>query len=124
VRRNIMLRRNSLGVSVFVLALALIASAPAFANNSHKLTLRYDVVLKGTPLQAGDYTVRWENHSSTTTVTVSRKKVVLATVEGQLVERGKRFDRSAIMLDTTADGTRILREIRLAGTTQALVFSE
>jgi hypothetical protein len=119
-----MLRRNSLGASVFVLALALIASAPAFANNSHKLSLRYDVVLKGTTLQAGDYTVSWENQSPTATVTVSKKHVVLATVEGQLVERGRRFDRNAIMFDTTADGTRILREIRLAGTTQALVFSD
>jgi hypothetical protein len=119
-----MFRRNSLGVSVLVLALALIASAPAFASNSRKVTLRHDVVLKGTPLQAGDYTVRWENHSSTATVTVSKEKDVLATVEGQLVERGKRFDRSAIMFDTNADGTRIIREIRLAGTTQALVFSE
>jgi hypothetical protein len=119
-----MFRKNSLGVSVLVLALALMASTPASANNSREVTLRQDMVLKGTPLQAGAYTIRWESHSPTATVTVSKNRNVLATAEGQLVERGKKFDRNAILFDTNADGTRIVREIRLAGTRQVIVFSE
>ena len=119
-----MFTRNSLGVSVLVLALVLTAGAPAFANNARNVTLHHDMVLLGTPLQAGEYAISWASHSATATVTVSRKKDVLATVEGKLVERGKKHDRNAILFDTNADGTRTVREIRLAGTRQVLVFSE
>ena len=119
-----MFRRNSLGVPVLVLVLALIASAPAFANNTRNVTLPHDMVLKGTPLQAGEYTIRWETRSPTAMVTVSKKKNVLATVEGQCVERGKKYDRNAILFDTNADGTNTIREIRLAGSSQAIVFYE
>lgn len=117
-----MFRRNSLGVSVLMLALVLTASVPAFANDTRHVTLHHDMVLLGTSLQAGEYTISWASHSAT--ATVSRKKDVLATVEGKLVERGKKPDRNAILFDTNADGTNTIREIRLAGSSQALVFFE
>ena len=119
-----MFRKNSLGVSVLVLALVLTASAPAFANNTRHVTLHQDMVLLGTTLQAGEYTISWASHSATATVTVSRKKDVLATAEGKLVERGKKYDRNAILFDTSADGTNAIREIRLGGSSQAIVFYE
>ena len=119
-----MFRRNSLGVSVLVLALVLTAGAPAFANNTRNLTLRQDMVLLGTSLQAGEYAISWESHSATATVTVSKKKNVLATAEGKIVERGKKYARNAIVFDTNADGTNSIREIRLAGSSQAIVFFE
>jgi len=119
-----MFTRNSLGVSVLVLALVLTAGAPAFANNARNVTLHHDMVLLGTPLQAGEYAISWASHSATATVTVSRKKDVLATAEGKLVERGKKYDRNAILFDTNADGTNTIREIRLGGSSQAIVFYE
>jgi hypothetical protein len=119
-----MFRKNSLGVSVLVLALVLTASVPAFANNTRHVTLHQDMVLLGTPLQAGEYTISWASHSATATVTVSRKKDVLATAEGKLVERGKKYDRNAVLFDTSADGTNAIREIRLGGSSQAIVFFE
>ena len=119
-----MFRRNSLGVSVLVLALVLTASAPAFANDTRHVTLHHDMVLLGTPLQAGEYTISWASRSATATVTVSRKKDVLTSAEGKLVERGKKYDRNAILFDTKADGTNTIREIRLAGSSQAIVFYE
>jgi hypothetical protein len=117
-----MFRKNSLGISVLVLALVLTASVPAFANDTRSVTLHHDMVLLGTRLQAGDYTISWESHSAMATVTVSRKKDVLATAEGKLVERGKKYDRNAILFDTDSDGTNTIREIRLAGSSQAIVF--
>ena len=149
-----MFGKNFLGVSVLVLALALSASAPAFAKipprsltqpqergfasfdgfardrlaselRTNGLRVRLpDTVLLGTPLQAGEYTISWESHRATATVTVSRKNDVLATVEGKLVERGKRHERNAILLGTSADGKSIIREIRLSGSSQAIVFYE
>jgi hypothetical protein len=149
-----MFRKNSLGVSVLVLALVLTASAPVFAKipphgliqgqepgfagfpsfelnrlagelRKHGLRVRLpDTVLLGTPLQAGEYTISWESHRATATVTVSRKNDVLATVEGKLVERGKKHNRDAILLGTNADGKKTIREIHLSGSSQAIVFYE
>lgn len=45
-------------------------------------------------------------------------------VGGDLVERGKKYDRNAILFDTNADGTNSIREIRPAGSSQAIVFFE
>jgi len=119
-----MMRRSYLGTSILVLALVLTASAPAFALNSKMLTLRYDMVLKGTHLQAGQYTVRWESRSPTATVTVSNEKGILVTVEGQLVDRGTKFSRNAVVARTSVDGTRTITEIRFAGSSQVIVFNE
>ena len=75
-----MIRRDYLGTSILVLAFAMTASAAAFANNSHKLTLRHDVMLKATHLEPGEYTIRWDSHSPGATVTIAKKKNVVATV--------------------------------------------
>jgi len=116
-----MIRRNQLGTSVLALALVVIASAPAFAINSRKLALRHDVVLKGTRLDAGDYTVRRENHSARATVSVSKKHNIVATAEAKLVDRGTTYDRNAVVYDTSTDGTRTVREMRFAGSSQVIV---
>ena len=148
-----MFRRDSLWVSVLVLALVWAAGAPAFAKMTRDVTrspepslnssgsfglslvarelrqqgLRVrlpETVLLGTPLQAGEYTISWKSHSRTATVTVSTGNDVLATVEGKLVDRGKRHNRSAIFFDTNADGKKEIREIHVSGSSQAIVFYE
>mgnify|MGYP007042399201 CR=1 FL=1 len=119
-----MIGRRYLGTSLLALAVVLIATAPALATNARKLTLHHDMVLKGTQLQAGEYVIGWESSSATATVTVSKEKVILATVEGELVERGTKYRRNAVMYDGAADGTRIIREIRFAGSSQVIVFAE
>ena len=119
-----MFRRNSLAMSVLVLALVLSASAPAFAKNKCNVTLPQDAVLLGTPLQAGNYTISWESHSTSATVTVSKRKQVLATAEAKLVERGKEYNQNAVVLDMHNDGSNTIREIRPAGSRYAIVFYE
>jgi hypothetical protein len=144
-----MFRKNFLGVSVLVLTLAMAVSAPAFAKitpprqqeqdlagfdsfNLNRLAwelrdqgLRItlpDMVLLGTPLQAGEYTFSWKSNRTTATVTVSRKNDVLATVEGTIVQRGRKHDRNAVLFSTNADGKKTIREIHLSGSSQAIVF--
>ena len=119
-----MVKRNYLEISVLVLALFLSAVAPAFANNKRDVTLDYDVVLRGTTLPAGRYTINWESHNETATVTVSKKKQVLATAEAKVVERGKMYQRNAVVLEKLSDGTLSIREIRPAGLSHAIVFYE
>ena len=114
--------RNYLGASILALALILAGSASAFANDSHKLTLRYSMTLQGTPLAPGEYSISWVTHSPAATVTVASKKNVVATVEGRLVDAGKKFSQDAIVYDSNPDGTRTIREIRLAGSSKTIVF--
>ena len=114
--------KNYLGASILALALILAGRASAFANDSHKLTLRYSMTLQGTPLAPGEYRISWVSQSPAATVTVAKNKNVVATAQGRLVDVGKKFTQSAVLYDESADGTRIIREIRLAGSAQAIVF--
>ena len=114
--------RNYLGASILALALILSGSASAFAKDAYKLTLRYDMTLKGAQLAPGEYRISWVAHSPEATVTVASKKNVVATVEGRLVDAGKKFALSTVLYDEKADGTRTIREIRLAGSDKTIVF--
>jgi hypothetical protein len=119
-----MFKRNSLGISMLVLGVILSAGAPAFADNTRNLTLLHELVLQGKRLPPGEYTITWKSHSPRLTVTVSSGKKVLVTTSAMMVERNQMYDRDVIAVIAKADGTRTIREIRLGGTNQAIVFSE
>jgi hypothetical protein len=116
--------RNYPGTSMLALALALVlaGSASALAGGSHKLKVPYDMTLKGTQLAPGEYSISWVAHSLDATVTLARKKNVVATVEGRVVDGGKRFPQDSVLYDEKSDGTRIVREIRLGGSNTTIVF--
>ncbi len=111
-------------VSILALALTVSAAVPAFAKNARTISLPSNVVLNGTQLEGGRYTIRWESHSPTLTVSFVREKKTLATASATVVERGQRYPANEVVTDTTSDGTRVLKEIRFAGSSQAIVFSE
>jgi hypothetical protein len=114
--------RNYLGASILALALVMAGSASTFADGTQTVKLMSNMTLKGTPLAAGSYNVTWVNHAPEATVTVAKNKNVVTTAQGRLVDAGKKFTHSAVLYDEGSDGTRIIREIRLAGLTQAIVF--
>lgn len=106
-----------------VLAIFLVASLPAFAKNSRSLKLLHSATLNGTEIAAGDYQVSWESHSPDVTVTLKGRHVI-ATAQGQWVERDAKYEEDAVVYETNGDGSRTLLEIRFAGMKQALVFGE
>jgi hypothetical protein len=118
------MKRSHSVVTILALALVIAAGAPLFAKNSHSLKLYSKVVLNGTPLDAGNYTMRWENHSPTLTVTIAKGKRVLATAQAKLVNRDKPYPYDCVVSTRSEDGTPILREVRFAGSSQVIVFSE
>ena len=118
-----MTRRHSVVTSILALAVILTASAPAFAANSGKFKLRYAAVLQDTHLDPGDYAIRWTNANSATTVTVLKKNNVVATTAAKLVDRGEKFGRNAVIYSEGGDGTRMIKEIRFAGSSQVIVFN-
>jgi hypothetical protein len=135
--------RKSLGTSVLSVARLLASGIPALAKNSRTVTLAYDVVLKGTSLLAGQYSVRWVTHSPGATVEFVRNHQVVLSTEGRVEERINAFDRNvaahtesrldcrnnpydydAVFYNTASDGTMSLVEIRFAGSSNVLVFNQ
>ena len=141
-RMNVNIRKY-LGTSGLSVALLLASGIPALAKNSRTVTFSHDVVLNGTTLPAGQYTVQWETHSSGVTIEfVQRHKVVLTT-DGGFVEHSKGYDRNmaastassldgrtiaydrdSVVYNTASDGTMSLVEIRFAYSNKVLVFDQ
>ena len=135
--------RKSLGTSVLSVARALASGIPALAKNSRTMTLAYDVVLKGTSLPAGQYSVRWETHSPETTVEIVQSHKVILSTDGRAGERvngydrnvaahtesrldgcNKRYDYDVVVYNHAPEGTTSLMEIRFAHSNQVLVFNQ
>ncbi len=117
-----MFKKDSLGISLLLLGVILTAGATALADNVRSLTLPADVVLQGTRLQAGEYTVTWYHHSPRLTVKVSNAEKTLVTASAQMVKRGRTYERNTLGVSTMPDGTKVLREIVFAGSSRAIVF--
>jgi hypothetical protein len=117
---------NTNGVSKYLartLALFLLVSLPAFANNLNTLQTSDSVVTpKGAEIPAGVYEVTYMSHSPTATVTFKQGKRVVATVDGKWVDRDVEYKNNAIVYRTNPEGTRTLIEIRFAGKKQALLL--
>jgi len=109
--------------SLFVaMALLVLASVSAFAENSTSVALSSSVSLNGTLIKAGRYSLTWEQHSPDATVTFSDGKKAVATARGRIVDRGIKYRRNMVVDNRNPDGSRVIVEIRLGGTTQAIVF--
>ena len=115
-------KRRYLGASILALVLVIAGGASAFAKDTPTVKLTSGMILKGKPLAAGSYSISLENHTPDATVTLAQSKNVITTAQGRLVDAGKRFAQSAVVYDESSDGTRTIREIRLAGSNQAIVF--
>jgi len=115
--------RKSVGVTIVALALMIVESAGAKGKNSIEVLLPYDATLAGSHLANGRYRLQWETHSPGATVTFQQGSKVVATVEAKVVDRGAKFSTSAVIYDEKPDGSRTILEIRLKGSSEAIVFS-
>jgi len=111
-------------VASLMIALALFSGVNALAKDSRTLTLQHAASLNGKQLTPGKYQVSWETHSPEATVTFTKKRNVVATAEGRLVERPDKFEADAIVYANNPDGTSSIVEIRFGGTNQALTFGD
>ncbi len=107
-----------------VLAITVMAVAPAFGKNSHRVTLFNDVTMGATKLAAGEYLLRWETHSPEATVTFQAYGKIRGTLTAKVVEHEKKFKENVVIDEPAADGSRQLLEIWLGGTNKSIVFSE
>ncbi len=118
--------RKRLTTLFFAVVVVLLGDVSALAKETYKLNVAYAAALNGTPIAPGDYKVSWESHSANVTVTFRAVKggKVIATAQGKIVDHGVPYVRNAVVYDTQPDGSRSIIEIRIAGTSQAIVFSE
>jgi hypothetical protein len=139
MNRNI---RKFLVTSVLSAALLLVSGIPGLAKDSRSVTFTHDVMVNGTTLPAGQYTVQWATHSPEATVVFMRRhKVVLSTEgkvegrkgyyrsmalnsDGNLVDRTDSYNPLAVVYNTAPDGTMSLVEIRFADSNKVLVFNQ
>lgn len=107
-----------------VLAITVMAVAPAFGKNRHLVRLFSAETMGATKLAAGEYLIKWETHSPEATVTFQAYGKVQGTLMGKVVEHDQKFQENVVIDEPAPDGTRRLTEIRLGGTNKSIVFSE
>jgi len=116
--------KKIVGAVIVPLALMTGVSASAKGKNSANVLLAYDATLSGTHLASGRYRLQWETHSPGATVTFQQGDKVAATVEGKVVERGTKYSMNEVIYDQKPDGSQTILEIRLKGSSKAIIFNE
>ncbi len=116
---------RSIPVRALILGLALFtAGATVFAKVSRSLNVPQPASVEGKQIEAGTYDVGWEDGQSRTTVTLSKGKSVVATLQANVVEGDKKHDRNMVVYAENPDGLRTISEIRLAGSKTTIVFTQ
>ncbi len=114
---------RTLSVTVLAIACFVVASFAATPRDSKSVLLNFDATVSGSQLASGKYNVKWQSHSPEATVSFMRGNKVVATVEGKVVDRGTRFATDSVLYDESANGGRIIREIRFKGSSEVIEFN-
>ena len=105
-----------------LLALALVLTTSVFAANTASFSVQDAINVNGTQLQAGNYRVAWSGNGSNVEVNIMKGNKVVATTPAHMVDLSSPARNDASVLNTNADGTRSLSEIRFAGKKYALAL--
>ena len=111
-------------VTALFVAAGVAAGAAALPKDAGNLFLRYDAMVAGTHLAGGKYKIQWKTNSPEATVSFLHENKVVATAEGKVVDRGTMYPLDEVVYDQTADGNRVITEIRFSGSSKVLVFNE
>ncbi|HUL34560.1 MAG TPA: hypothetical protein VL128_11790 [Candidatus Eisenbacteria bacterium] len=104
-------------LSVFALAVGLLAGTSAFARSSNKtaLNLFEKINVNGTTLDPGHYTVNWEGTGPNVKVNIEKGKDTVATTTAKLTEQPKPNDNNAYGSAVAPDGSHVLTTIYVGG---------
>src|SRR5580700_9410344 len=105
----------------FVLGLAVLLAASAFASNKGSLQVREPFEVNGQQLAAGEYQLRWDGTGSNVEVSFmhGNKEVAKASAKVIALDKTSGFD-SAVVEHT--NGKAIISEVRFAGKKFALAL--
>lgn len=116
--------RKILGVTFFTVALLSAVGLEAAGAKTQNVLVPYAGTVAGKHLASGVYHVKCETNGATAKLTFVLDRKVVATVEGQLVNRSDQYWMNQVVYDTKSDGTRAIMEIRFAKPNQTIVFKE
>ncbi len=116
--------RKIMGITIVALAFMIAAGAEAKSKNSANLLIPYEGSVAGSHLTSGRYHVEWQTHSPEATVTFVLQDKVVATVSGKVKDQGEKSTNNQVIYDEHADGSREIKEIRFAGSSEVIVFNE
>jgi len=116
-----MLNRKMLQMLVTGVAVLMLATGSALASS---FNLPYKGNMGEARLDAGHYEITWQQHSPDVTVTVNKGKNVIATAKGRLENRETKYDRNMVVYTTQPDGSQSISELRIGGTSSAIVFDK
>ena len=113
-----------MSVTIVAMAFFVAAGAAAKPKDSRNVVLRYDATVAGSHLASGNYNIQWQTHSPEATVSFLQGSKVVATAEGKVVDRGTKYSSNEVVYDQTADGARVIQEIRFRGSSEVIEFNE
>ena len=116
--------KRTMEITFVAMAFAIAVSAAAKTKNSADVLVPYEASISGAHLASGRYHVELQTHSPSATVTFRRGAEVVATANGTVVDRGKKYSNNQVIYDEHADGSRVIQEIRFAGSSEVIVFNQ
>lgn len=117
---------QSMKYLVVVVAVCLVAPVSSFAKSKNSGPL--DIVdnhveIGATSLAPGDYTVQWTGQPDHVHVNVLKGKKIVASTQGQIVNRTKASEDNAVVIKTLKNNTKTVSEVDFNKRKQALVIT-
>jgi hypothetical protein len=81
-----------------------------------------DITMNGAAVPHGMYSLTVESKGSSVHATLWKDGHFVATAGGTWVKHGVKYGENQVLLKVNPDGTRVLTEIRLAGSTRTIVI--
>lgn len=94
-----------------------------YERGSRTFILSSPVRLNGTEMPLGEFVIRWESYVPDAKVKFLQNDDLVVTTDGRWVDRGVKNERNAFVYQKRGNGSRNLLEIRFAGMSRVLVFS-
>lgn len=116
--------RKIVETTTVALAFTIAVSAAAKTKTSADVLVPYEASLAGSHLGSGRYHVEWQTHNPDATVTFLQAFKVVATANGKVVDRKEKYTNNQVIYDERSDGSRVIQEIRFAGSSEVIVFNE
>ena len=117
---SIMRSRN---YQTVLLAMVLMLAASAFAANKGGFQLNNTVMVNGTQLEAGNYSVTWDGAGPDVQLNILKGHKVVAHTAAKVVPMEQAPGNNQAVVERNSDGTASLKEIRFGGKKFALAIS-
>jgi hypothetical protein len=106
-------------------ALVFLLALPAMASDRSSVTVTLDraALVNGKQIPAGDYRVTFQRETGETPVTFTNEKNdEMIKTTGTIVDRKDKSEYNALLTEKEANGKNVVKEIRLRGKKEVLVF--